>query len=251
MKGEVCEIQNDGTALEINTTPMATEDAFVANFDNSFKELQDLLQKKDDRAFPVITPVAYFGKKCLESVPKEVRRLGCRPDYCAWTEELNPEPDGDKIDYRTASGHIHLGWTENAKVMSEKHFLECSELVRELDYYVGCMSLLWDMDDTRRKVYGRAGAFRPKAYGLEYRTLSNAWCRRKSLARTVFKQTKRCFDHWYGVKMKTWSDTLLQDRYGAYAEAVINEGFRDWPDDNPELARDIYLSEFFMNNKAY
>ena len=44
-----------------------------------------------------------------------------------------------------------------------------------LDVYLGLDSLTYDKDVERRELYGKAGAFRPKEYGVEYRVLSNAW----------------------------------------------------------------------------
>jgi hypothetical protein len=39
-------------------------------------------------------------------------------------------------------------------------------------------------------MYGAAGAFRPKTYGVEYRVLSNAWLLSEARMRFVFKQTQ-------------------------------------------------------------
>ena len=44
-----------------------------------------------------------------------------------------------------------------------------------MDYTLGLDSLLLDSDTRRRSMYGRAGSFRFKEYGIEYRTLSNFW----------------------------------------------------------------------------
>jgi hypothetical protein len=38
-------------------------------------------------------------------------------------------------------------------------------------------------------MYGAAGAFRPKPYGVEYRVLSNAWLTTEDRMRFVFDQT--------------------------------------------------------------
>ena len=38
-------------------------------------------------------------------------------------------------------------------------------------------------------MYGAAGAFRPKPYGVEYRVLSNAWLLTEDRMRFVYKQT--------------------------------------------------------------
>jgi hypothetical protein len=52
------------------------------------------------------------------------------------------------------------------------------KLIRLMDIFVGMASVPFDQDPLqveRRKHYGRAGEFRIKPYGIEYRTLSNFW----------------------------------------------------------------------------
>ncbi len=44
-----------------------------------------------------------------------------------------------------------------------------------MDAYLGMPSILWGNNSVRRKLYGKAGAFRFKSYGCEYRTPDNAW----------------------------------------------------------------------------
>ena len=43
-------------------------------------------------------------------------------------------------------------------------------------------------------MYGKAGAFRPKTYGVEYRTLSNAWLFSKKLQSFVYRGVQRAVD---------------------------------------------------------
>ena len=43
----------------------------------------------------------------------------------------------------------------------------------------------------RKKLYGKAGAYRPKPYGLEYRSLSNFWVFDDKLIRWVWRNTER------------------------------------------------------------
>ena len=59
-----------------------------------------------------------------------------------------------------------------------------------MDFYLGLPSLLFDADTRRREMYGKAGCFRPKPYGAEYRTLSNAWLKSEELIRWVHRQVK-------------------------------------------------------------
>ncbi len=69
------------------------------------------------------------------------------------------------------------------------HFTSCCQLVKQLDYFLGIPSLLLDKDEERRHLYGKAGAFRPKPYGVEYRVLSNFWLKSPELMRWVYNTT--------------------------------------------------------------
>jgi hypothetical protein len=77
---------------------------------------------------------------------------------------------------RSAGGHIHLG--SNGSSQIKKALQNVEEMVYMLDIIVGNTCVLFDRNPNnveRRKVYGRAGEYRTKDYGLEYRTLSNFW----------------------------------------------------------------------------
>ena len=54
-----------------------------------------------------------------------------------------------------------------------------------MDFFLGLPSVLYDADTERRKLYGKAGAMRYKPYGVEYRTLSNAWLKNKNRMKQV------------------------------------------------------------------
>lgn len=116
-----------------------------------------------------------FGVYSAEELkPMAARISGCDPDYNAWTGEQNPPPDYEITAERAAGGHVHIGVDD----LSDSNRIQ---LVKVLDLFV-TMPLMRYEDPRRRKLYGRAGAFRPKSYGLEYRSPSNAW---------VFKTSRR------------------------------------------------------------
>lgn len=163
-------VQVDGMALEFNIDPAKNSEEFVARLDMVMKQI--LAMVPDHAMYD--QPVAEFGFDYIQSQPQEAKVLGCEPDYNAYTGEANPTPNAE-MPFRTASGHIHIGWTKNVDPHDPGHFNACRRLTRMLDRRLGVMSLIWDKDKKRRELYGKAGAFRPKPYGMEYRTLSNAW----------------------------------------------------------------------------
>lgn len=166
-------VQVDGMALEFNIRPASNRQQFVHN-------VLSVKQQLDAMITPLRTvcePVALFDETYFRNQPPEALEMGCDPDFNAWALSMNSPPSGDR-PMRTAAGHVHLGWGEHRPDhLAPEVFYDCAEKVRHLDCTVGLATVLIDPNRTRREMYGQAGAFRPKPYGLEYRVPSNFWVR--------------------------------------------------------------------------
>jgi hypothetical protein len=183
-------IQVDGMALEFNIDPADSEEEWVDNIKTVMQELREACPK--EYKFKIAPSVRFNGNH-LKAQPDEAKELGCMPDLNAYTGEENPRPNAGTT-LRTASGHVHIGFTEGADVKDEEHIMRCRTLAKHLDLFLGIRSLEWDKDKTRRELYGNPGAIRIKPYGLEYRVLSNAWLEREGLVRFVYRQTLACVE---------------------------------------------------------
>lgn len=178
-------VQVDGMALEFNIEPAVTSGQFLHNVKSVYNTLTNMVP-----GYELVTvPTAEFGAEYMAEQPEESLELGCEPDFNAYTGQENPRPNA-KNTFRTASGHVHIGWTEGADPLDPAHFADCIAVVKQLDWSLGLMSKLWDSDEKRRTMYGDLGAFRPKPYGVEYRTMSNAWLTDDNLISYVFDQVQ-------------------------------------------------------------
>lgn len=190
-------VQVDGMALEFNIDPAKNYKQFDENITSVMGQLRQMTEGYEFK----IEPVAEFGKKYIDEQPQKAKELGCDPDYNAYTGVQNPVPDGDR-GFRTASGHIHIGWKKlgdknwpkEIDPMDPGHFAACCALTKTLDAYLGIYSLAWDSDVKRRELYGAPGAFRPKPYGMEYRVLSNKWLDNPDLRAFIYGNTVRAFN---------------------------------------------------------
>lgn len=104
--------------------------------------------------------------------------FGCDPDFNAWTKAPNPRPCATDSTLRSCGGHVHVGFDQTK--------LDYIDVVRAMDVFLGLPSVFLDADTKRRALYGKAGAHRPKPYGVEYRTLSNFWIWDEHLMQWVF-----------------------------------------------------------------
>lgn len=190
-------VQVDGTALEFNTDPASTVEEFTNNIHTVLAQLRGMIPA--GYTFSERSHVSYDEDYFL-SLPDEARELGCDPDYNAWTGGENIIPDDkEKQPFRTASGHIHIGWTEDADPFEAAHFQTCCAYVKELDATLGLGSVMVDQDGFRRRqLYGKAGAFRPKPYGVEYRVLSNFWVYSDDRIKWVYKECIDAFNTLLG-----------------------------------------------------
>ena len=213
-------VQVDGMALEFNIDPASNADEFADNIQCVMETLRSMVPNYQLAA----VPVAEFGFEHIKAQPPEALVLGCDPDFNAWENgAVNPKPNGE-VDFRTGAGHVHIGWTSGMDISDKGHLEACIMLTKQLDFYLGLSSLLWDKDTKRRTMYGAPGAFRPKPYGVEYRVLSNAWLQSPSLMKWVFNATKKAVDDLFNGRSVVGTDGMTLNNL----RIVMNGNNSDW-----------------------
>ncbi len=204
-------VQVDGMALEFNTDPAADVKTFIDNIAHVMTSLQAMVPSYQFE----IVPVAHFDPTYMALQPAKAVEMGCDPDYNGWTAAKNVKPDGTR-NFRTAAGHIHIGWQDKYPDDRNIHYDLCCEMAKQMDFFLGLPSLFYDADTERRELYGKAGAFRMKKYGVEYRTLSNAWLLTVERQEWVFKAAQR------GALLLLEEGVNLADEVGDI-QHIINE----------------------------
>lgn len=172
--------QYDNVNAEFGIDPASSEDEWVDRHGRVMCQLNSLVGDLQLSC----TASADFPKTELEC--DEAKRFACDPDFDPYEVSINVIPDGAADGtLRSCGGHIHLGNPE----IGDSFSLQL-EIVKTLDIFLGLPSLLLDKDPSskrRRKLYGKAGAHRPKPYGVEYRALGNFWVSHPSLTRLMWK----------------------------------------------------------------
>ena len=175
-------LQEDNVALEFGIPPAANADEFV-------KHIQAVMMAGLNKVNKDGKTLKFSTLSCTVFPAEEMKNpavyvFGCEPDFNAWTNEENKKPKPPHIHMRSAGGHIHVETKRDAR-----------DGVRAMDLYLGVPSVLMDvLGGDRRSMYGQRGAYRPKPYGFEYRTLSNFWIFREELIRWAFRNTERAMN---------------------------------------------------------
>jgi len=182
-------VQEDNVTTEFNISPVELYNN--AAFISSIKAIQKSVSKKVKSLglLPYVVSSATFNEDMLMS--SQAKTSGCSPDINVYTllENKYPALTGN---IRWAGGHIHLGNKEIAKNKLSLH-----KLVKILDRTVGVpLSILDNLSD-RRMLYGKAGCFRYKPYGVEYRTPSNVWLLTEESILLMLKGTQLALDVFY------------------------------------------------------
>lgn len=173
-------VQEDNVAIEFNIPPAAN----AREFHDSIRKTLDLLTNgvKSMYDFQIVNlSAASFPMEELTS--RAAQEFGCDPDFNAWTGKKNPKPKATDKTLRSCGGHVHVGY--------EKHLVDETRLIKCMDLFLGVPSVLMDKGELRKQLYGKAGAFRSKLYGVEYRTLSNFWVFGEELPNWVWRNTER------------------------------------------------------------
>lgn len=95
------------------------------------------------------------------------------------------------------------------------------------DVFVTLPALLIDTDERRRELYGKAGSFRFKDFGVECRALSNFWIHSDELIGWVYDQTIKAVE-----TVLNGEAVEYLEKYSSQVEDAINTN-------NKELAKEL------------
>lgn len=221
-------VQVDGMALEFGVDPCENKKEFISKI----KQVKTTLQKMLPKGYELLLePVVRFSEAEMKRAPEAALELGCDPDYSGYTGSKNPSPKLPAFNMRSAGGHVHIGWGTGFDRLSKDFIIACCPLAVELDYFLGVPSLHWDSNTERRAIYGAPGAFRPKSYGMEYRSLSNQWLKSDEYIGFVFDATVKAIT---SVAMNPISvkGPKYYNSKQLTASAVIKSGLKSIGNDN-------------------
>jgi len=138
------------------------------------KNLSTVLRRDLSRVMARVSPASISflaSMECPSSMLQNsvfAAEIGCDPDFLL-DNMRDPISVNDLGNYRFAGGHIHFDCHEE---------LPNKFAVKVCDVLLGApLVAMGEKQGARRSVYGIGGLYRPKPYGIEYRTLSNFWAK--------------------------------------------------------------------------
>lgn len=199
---EGCAIQEDNVSAEFNIPPCAS----LLEFQRHIKYVVSYLDDKaQEMGLLLARHVAShsFDPDQLESWQSQV--FGCEPDLNVWTGRENPRPYSPDYNLRSCGGHVHVGTD-----------LDPNLVIRSMDLHLGVPSISLDEDIHRRELYGKAGSYRRKPYGAEYRTLSNFWIWSDELIEWAWEGTNKAVEF-------VRKGTIIPRAIAKHIQKTINE----------------------------
>ncbi|MGL4338405.1 MAG: putative amidoligase domain-containing protein, partial [Turicibacter sp.] len=177
-------LQEDNVAIEYNVPPTNSLNQFIGYNNHMHKLIQSRLHKM--HKYWTISEKASESFEDEQLDEPNAWIFGCEPDYNAYTLSPNPRPKCSDPNFRSCGGHIHIGYNFKSK-------MDVVQMVKALDATVGIYLTTVDPDKNRSQLYGKAGSFRFKPYGFEYRTPSNFWAFDSKRMEHVLRYTNAAF----------------------------------------------------------
>lgn len=175
-------LQTDCCSVEFNIPPANNSNEYYANIKQMLEYIQNIIPA--GLSISLATSAKFTDEELMEP---QAMLAGCSVDYNAWAGAPNDKPDFESTNIRCNGAHIHIGYDSPNDVAS-------LELIKALDLTLGVTSVIFDSDKERRKLYGRAGCFRPTSFGVEYRVLSPFWLESKELVEYIFRGIDKAVD---------------------------------------------------------
>lgn len=204
-------IQEDNVAIEYNIPPCKTKEEFIYH-NNFVKSYLDNVVTAMGCELDY-SASATLSDKELDS--DEAKLAGCEPDFDVWRQDINVAPDLSASNMRVCGGHISLGWDNPTESQQE-------DIIKAMDATLGLKSLFLDTDTERKKLYGKAGCFRFREYGIEYRTLSNFWIKSDKSLAWAFDTTMEAIELVNSGKID-----LIKEKYADKIVEAINTNNKD------------------------
>lgn len=178
--GNGCYIQADNVNVEWCLPPTQDPKDFAKNLKYCIKYTNSILPQ----GLRVLLNSSHeFDVDQLQT--PEALEFGCDQDFCIYNEDINepnPKPTSTNPNLRSCGGHIHFGAVSLINPIASIRFLKT-----RIEPLLGVALVALDPDTRRKELYGKAGAFRLKPYGIEYRTPSNFWLSSEGLIDFVFE----------------------------------------------------------------
>ena len=178
----------DNVLAECTVKPSRSKEEAVANISECLRDFVEIVSPNE----LVVQASQNYPKSIFQD--KEAKIAGCQPDNCVYQMMLmkgdfGPNRTIENNTFRTCGGHVHVGLQNEDGKGLHKTPLEMNFMIYLLDLFLGVPSIFMDCDPTakkRRTLYGQAGRFRYKSYGVEYRSLSSFWLTSPILVELVY-----------------------------------------------------------------
>lgn len=186
-------LQEDNVTLEYGIPPAASADEFIHHINAVMEKSKEWIP---NLSFSKLSCIVFPEEQMVHPA---AHIFGCEPDFNAWTKDVNPAPCPPHPYMRSAGGHVHV---ETKK--------EPLAVVRAMDLFLSVPAVFMDEGVLRKQLYGKAGACRPKPYGVEYRSLSNFWIFKNELIRWVWNNTERAVEAVGSINFEDDKDVILK-----------------------------------------
>lgn len=161
-------VQEDNVMVEWNIPVAHSWDAFYNAITDAVAYVNDHVRTTVGADYSAVCRAEHKFKP-IDLVSPQAKTFGCEPDFDAYTGgKMRPDGARDLLGLRrTCGGHIHLGGNFNCPDFVAALFAEL--------YFHVFATLPMDYSSVRQQWYGQPGVFRPKPYGIEYRTPDSTW----------------------------------------------------------------------------
>ena len=202
----------DNVTAEFNTIPASSKGGFSKSVSTMISAVDELVAAQG----LMISQQSFASYEDDQLMEPDAMMAGCEPDFNAYTGQMNPIAELDMTSDRSAGGHIHIGY----ELKSEE---ELMKLVKTLDLLISVPAMKHESAD-RKKLYGKAGSFRKKDYGVEYRTPSNWW---------IFSEAHR-----------QWIYDRVASAVESFNDIILPDNLQSVIDSNDVDAADVIMAQY-------